>query len=72
MANNPIRPAVKTPKSQFQTSENDNIPWKEEGKMATKFYNLKQTPARSLDTSGTRMYGDADLVMLPVRKQTKE
>lgn len=65
MANNPLKPAVRTPKSQFQTSENDRVDWKDEGKMATKFYDLESTPARSWDTSGSRCYGDAGLTILP-------
>jgi len=65
MANNPIKPAVITPKSQYQTSEDDRIPWREEGKMATQFYKLENVPNRSRDTSGDRCYGDAGLTMLP-------
>lgn len=64
MANNSVKPAVRTPKSQFQTSENDRVTWKDEGKMATKFYGNVKTPAKSWDTSGTHAYGDAELDML--------
>jgi hypothetical protein len=62
MANNAVKPAVKTPASRYQTSGNDSINWGNE--MATKFYDLSSVPALSRDTSGTRMYGDADLTML--------
>jgi hypothetical protein len=64
MANNPVKTAKITPKSQFQDSENDRIPWKDEGKMATKFYGDVKTPSKSWDTSGSRMYGDARIDML--------
>jgi len=65
MANNPIKPAKITPKSQFQDSEDDRINWKDEGKMATKFYNLDHVPSKDHMTSGNRCYGDSDLTMLP-------
>lgn len=64
MANNPIKSASRTPKEQYQTSENDSVNWNQEGKMATKFYNLKKTPQKDRCTSGAYAYGDSDLDML--------
>lgn len=61
MANNPIKPPVITPKQRYQTNDNDNVAWKDENKMATKFYNLNRTPPKSPDTSGSRSYGDAEI-----------
>jgi hypothetical protein len=50
-------------KRQYATSENDKVNWKDEGKMATKFYKAKCAP-RDKDMSGSRMYGDAELDIL--------
>ena len=71
MSNNPIKPAVRTQKSQFQDSEDDRIPWKEEGKMDTRFYNLNKYPAKSWDTTGVHCYGDAELDMLDSETRKK-
>jgi len=68
VTNNPVKPAMKTSKSQFQDSGNDKVNWKSDDKMATKFYNLNNVPARSRDTSGSRCYGDAELTMLSGEK----
>lgn len=61
MANNPVRPAVKTPREKFQTSEDDNVSWNGESKMATKFYKTNKLPAKDARTSGKYAYGDSEL-----------